>query len=285
MHMAISEGLSESVIMEVIDDVTASGTPKSTPRKSRLQPAVVDLTRTPRARPDQLAVGFNYLSDVVIKESPKTVGGEIIVLDSLPRPRDRPEQLALGFNFHADQLVKASPRSETGEVMIPGVVLTPQRRTRDQLAVGFNYHSDCMVMDGTGDKENQPAVKPASKTRRQLTDNVLGEKTDNKPGVCNKGLDSRDDKDQIRSPSKKGRRSLQDTVAIGFSYNSDVILKQSLSEMPGTGMSEHVTGLMEDAAMDEGRNMAEVAVGDPCGGMAGDNIGPLSERRPAGSVW
>ncbi|WAR07688.1 hypothetical protein MAR_017646 [Mya arenaria] len=278
MQMAISEGLSESLIMEVIDDVTAQTNSTATPLKPRFQPTKVDLSRTPRSRPDQLAIGFNYHSDVVVKESPRTVGGQIIVLDNLRQPREQQEQLAIGFSFHADQLVKDSPRTEKGEVLIPGVVTTPRRKTRDQLAVGFGYHSNLIAKDTDvveADKENNGIENNMSASKNKAFEKQAG-KSDESDMVMKEHNQS-----CIEEQKVKSKKLFQDTFAIGFSHGSSQILKQSLD---GNIDSEFVTGLIEDAVKDEGRNMSEMATEETVP-IETDGSAIVPTGLPAGSVW
>ena len=262
MKLAISDGLSESAIMEVIDDVTCLNTSKcDTPRKRR-QPIKVDLSRTPRRRPEQLAVGFNYHSDVVVKESPRTVNGQIIPLDTLPTPKERTEQLAMGFGYLADQLVKDSPKTETGEVLIPGVVKTPKRRARDQLAIGFNYHAETMA------KENSFVEIPCGKENVVIGNVELDEV---KSGPVSSQIAD------YESNLKSGKKLFSDTIAVGFSYNSNVYLENSLNEIDKNIKHEDfVTDLIEDASLGEGRNLVEVE---------SENTNVPQVGLPAGSVW
>lgn len=257
MRMAISDGLSESVIMEVIDDVTKLDTSKSDTPRRRAQLAKVDMNRAPRNRPDQLAIGFNYHSDIVVKESPKTVNGQIIPLETLPEPKPRVEQLAVGFNYLAQELVKNSPRNETGEPIIPGVITTPRRRTRDQLAIGFSYHAEEIAKENPCIDDNEECG--------ENKENLPEENRSTSPDL----YVAKDTK------QNSGKRLFSDTVAVGFSYNSDFIMEQGLSDIVDSTMSEKfVTELVEDATLGEGRNVVETD---------SENIHQVG--LPAGSVW
>ncbi|XP_045196920.2 uncharacterized protein LOC123551790 [Mercenaria mercenaria] len=265
MKMAISDGLSESAIMEVIDDVTSGGK-ISTPRKHGKQ-AKLDVSRTPRCRPEQLALGFNYHSDLVVQQSPKTVRGEIIPLDTLPQPRERPEQLAVSFNYLAEQLIKESPKTETGEVLIPGVITTPRRLARDQLAIGFNYHSDLIAKDSPS-KGNQNENIEVSEDKNAKN------KKNNSHTLMNGIHNGCSEELGVNSKVKSAKRSISDTFAVGFSYNSDQIIKESLDEINGNLPNDNnVLSLIEDAVIGEGRNIVEVTDEIPASGL------------PAGSVW
>lgn len=275
MKMAISDGLSESAILEVIDDVTSSNDSKSFTPHKRCQPVKVDLARTPRQRPDQLAVGFNYHSDVVIKESPKTVNGQIIPLESLKPPKERTEQLAVGFSYQAEQLVKDSPKTEAGEVLIPGVITTgtPRRRARDQLAVGFNYHSEIIAKEQSFRcaDEHEGATEGDSKNRNVKYTGVdqMNEMNTNCQSLA------ADCGERICLNTKSGKKLFKDTIAVGFSYNSDQMVKESLSEINGNLADEElVSELIEDASLGEGRNLVEAEM---------EENSP--ENLPAGSVW
>lgn len=256
MKMALGDGLSESAIMEVIEEVT-SVDQVSTPRKNG-KLTRLDVNRTPRQRPEQLALGFNYHSDLVVQQSPKTVRGEIIPLDTLQKPRERPEQLAVSFNYLAEQLVKDSPKTETGEVVIAGVITTPRRLARDNLAVGFNYHSDqiAKLSSPKDEKENEKA----------LDVNAINQKNDTRTLLKQNFKENND--------TKSTKRSISDTFAVGFSYNSDQIKKEALDEINGNLPNDNiVSSLIEDAVIGEGRNIVEVIDDIPASGL------------PAGSVW
>ncbi|XP_060567470.1 uncharacterized protein LOC132726209 isoform X2 [Ruditapes philippinarum] len=257
MKMALGDGLSESAIMEVIEEVT-SVDQISTPFKRNKQ-TKLDVNRTPRRRPDQLALGFNYHSDLVVQQSPKTVRGEIIPLDTLQKPRERPEQLAVSFNYLAEQLVKDSPKTETGEVIIEGVVTTPRRLARDQLAVGFNYHSDQIAKLSSPKEENMDS-------NEELDIDYINQKNDTLT-LMNGDIKGHDE-------VKSAKRSISDTIAVGFSYNSDQILKESLDKINGNLPNDNVvSSLIEDVVIGEGRNIVEVVDDIPVVGL------------PAGSVW
>jgi DNA-directed RNA polymerase beta' subunit len=206
-----------------------------------------------------LALGFNYHSDLVVQQSPKTVRGEIIPLDTLQKPRERPEQLAVSFNYLAEQLVKDSPKTETGEVIIEGVVTTPRRLARDQLAVGFNYHSDQIAKLSSPKEENMDS-------NEELDIDSINQKNDTLT-LMNGDIK---DHDNVKS----AKRSISDTIAVGFSYNSDQILKESLDKINGNLPNDNVVAsLIEDVVIGEGRNIVEVVDDIPVVGL------------PAGSVW
>lgn len=269
--MAISDGLSESAILEVIEDVTSADR-MNTPYK-RMKPARVDLNRTPRSRPEQLALGFNYHSDLVVKQSPKTVKGEIIPLDSLPQPRERPEQLAVGFSYLAEQLVKESPKSETGEVIIPGVVSTPRRLARDQLAIGFNYHSDLIARDSPKETPTENGHMTNDLHAMNKKNDMVTLMSDNHNGCNENYLNTC----EVGHKVKSAKRSISDTFAVGFSYNSDQVNLKSLDELNGNASNgDSVSCLVEEAVISEGRNDVEVS--------NEINEIPVSGL-PAGSVW
>lgn len=278
MKMAISDGLSESAIMEVIDDVTTTSTSNVTPRKrdtprKRGKLVMVDVSRMRRSRPEQLAVGFNYHSNLVIKHSPKTVKGGIIPLDTRPEPRERPEQIALGFNYHAEQLIKESPITETGKILIPGVVASPRRLARDQLAVGFGYHSDLLAKASPNKIQNENAVLEKASPNKNQNDNAKLP-TKNESRVLMNGCDKENANKNEIDVKKSAKRSISDTFAVGFSYNSNQIIKESLDEINGNLPEDNaVSSLIEDAVNEEGRNTCDVT----------DDVPVIV--LPAGSVW
>ncbi|KAH3725753.1 uncharacterized protein LOC127854247 isoform X2 [Dreissena polymorpha] len=253
MTMAINDGLSQSAIMEVIEDVTSIT--KVTPRK-QTQPTTVDLTQTPRSRFNQLAIGFNYHSEVVAKESRKTPFGEIY--QPVQASKSPEDHLAVGFSFHANQLLKDARRTECGEVIIPGVIVTPGKRTRDQLAVGFSYHANELAKDISVDAGKNEAEENEKSSKEDV------------PLIETLEKDLHVDIEDI----KKGRKLFQDTYAIGFSYHSDLAINKQLVEINGNMDSEFASSLVQDAAFDEDRNLAEIE----------SELPPLG-RLPAGSVW
>lgn len=269
--MYIAENLLEKIGLSCISLlnfsllISAKVNGSSVSPSKRCKLTKVDVTRTPRSRPEQLALGFNFHSDLVIKQSPKTVKGEIIPLDTLPAPKERREQLAVGFNYHAEQLVRDSPKTETGEVIIPGIVKSPIRRTRDQLAVGFNYHSEIIA------KESPNLCEENSKERKNLNAK--------KKNAVNLNDRFDDENDKVKIEVEKvvkysNKITERDTVAFGFSYNSDQFLKMPLQELSSNlSDDKNVSSLTEDAVICEGRNLVEVV-----------NDKPVTYL-PAGSVW
>ena len=252
IKMAISDGLSESAIMDVIEDVTASNN-SNTPRKGS-KVNHLDTSRTPRRRPDQLAMGFNYHSDVVVKESPKTLHGEIIPIDMAKQPREKPDQLAVGFSYHSDVIVKESPKVVKGDTVQESSPLTPRRRARDQLAVGFSYHAKLLAKDLAVDY-NENYTKTENRNQND-ENNVTPEKTNVETVI-----------------PKSGKKSVSDMFAVGFSYNSDLVLKESLEELNANSDMEVKETHKEETENED----KDVHVAEPC-----DMIG---ETRVAGSVW
>lgn len=276
IKIAISDGLSESAIMEVIEDVTGSNlanTPKKgngnvcdTPKMGKLTP--LDLSRTPRQRPDQLAIGFNYHADVVVKESPKTVHGEIIPIDLSRRPRERPEQIAVGFSYHSDMIVKESPRDPSGEILTESSPATPRRRARDQLAMGFSYHSKLLAKDVVVDhNENLTKAENENQDSRkeETQNNVTPEKAT----------------DVERIVPKSGKKSISDTFAVGFSYNSDLIVKESMDQANGNVDAQDAE---EESKIVEKNNEEVMENGDLNGNIA-ELADMAGELKLAGSVW
>lgn len=256
--MAIGEGLSESTIMEVIEDVTTCNI-ADTPRKGKLTP--LDPSRVPRPKPDQLAMGFNFHSDVVVKESPKTLHGEIIPIDLSKQPRERPEQIAVGFNYHSDVIVKESPRAPNGEILIEPNPTTPRRRARDQLAVGFSYHSKLLAKEVVADhNENIAEAENKNDVKDETVDNLTPEKDNEvEPSVPN-----------------SCKKSFSDTFAVGFSYNSDLMMKEGIDLVND-----------DDAKTQETEVEGEMIVEN--GEATEDGVAVISEMigemRVAGSVW
>ena len=262
--------------MEVIEDVTGSNlanTPKKgngnvcdTPKKGKLTP--LDLSRTPRQRPDQLAIGFNYHADVVVKESPKTVHGEIIPIDLSRPPRERPEQIAVGFSYHSDMIVKESPRDPSGEILTESSPATPRRRARDQLAMGFSYHSKLLAKDVVVDhNENLTKAENENQDSRkeETRNNVTPEKAT----------------DVERIVPKSGKKSISDTFAVGFSYNSDLIVKESMDQANGNVDAQDAE---EESKIVEKNNEEVMENGDLNGNIA-ELADMAGELKLAGSVW
>ena len=255
IKLAISDGLSESMIMDVIEDVTAnnSETPRKGPKVTPLDPL-----RTPRRRPDQLAMGFNYHSDIVVKESPKTLHGEIIPIDLSKQPREKPEQIAVGFNYHSDVIVKNSPKVLNGDSQEDSSPMTQRRRARDQLAVGFSYHAKLLAKDVVDHNENY--TKTENKNDNHATENGVDDVTPEKTNM------------EVETViPKSGKKSLSDTYAVGFSYNSDLMVKEGLD----------INGHVETEEVDSQGNVKE---NENINGevVSCDMVG---ETRVAGSVW
>ena len=212
---AMDEGLSESIIMEVIDDVAKSGNVSETPSK-RGKVNKVDINRTPRKRPEELAIGFNYLAEELVKHSPKTVDGGIICLDTLPPSKERPEQLAFGFNYHADKLVKESPRSPRGEIIIPGVVMGSARKARDQLAMGFNYHANVIVKESPKSCNTEERKVHLSRKKKLYDSKEFAD--ENKVVNGNIRPDQGGDASQVLK-----QRGEKERFAFGFSKNAEIL--------------------------------------------------------------
>lgn len=260
IKIAISDGLSESAIMEVIDDVTLANI-SPTPRKgAKVTP--LDPLRTPRRRPDQLAMGFNYHSNIVVKESPKTLHGEIIPIDLSKQPREKPEQFAIGFNYHSDVIVKESPKPLNGEILSEVSPATPKRRARDQLALGFNYHSQLLAKDVVVD-HNENVTKTENKNQVKVKEN----------SVTNSQQTPEKDNIETIMP-KSAKKSFSDTFAVGFSYNSDLMMKESMDQVNGnldSGIMEVEEKVMENEEIN-GNDIIEIS----------DMVG---EVKLAGSMW
>ncbi|KAK3577474.1 hypothetical protein CHS0354_032325 [Potamilus streckersoni] len=182
---------------------------------------------TSRKRGEELAIGFNYHSDVLAKESsPLKVEatdqnvpcghGKPDEDGSIVTPRKRGEELAIGFNYHSDVLAKESSplKVEATDQNVPcghrkpdedGSIVTPRKRG-EELAIGFNYHSDVLA------KESSPL-------KVEATDQDLpcghGEPLDNAhrhDSLCN---------------TPGSRKASNDQLAIGFSYHSEILAKDS----------------------------------------------------------
>ncbi|KAL4232693.1 hypothetical protein ACF0H5_007381 [Mactra antiquata] len=195
-----------------------------TPSK-RCKIAKLDVSRTPRSRPDQLAIGFNYHSDLVVKESPKTTNGEIIV--------------------DLDGETKPVLKSENGEILTPGgTVHSPLRQVCNQLAFGFNYHSDVVA------KESPRMHKDGSrkKVNKEKKGVNLNDRYENKENVVSKS-------DNTLLPSSK--LSECDNLAFGFSYNSDQLQIKIKNLDNKLTDDDKVSCLTDDAVIAEGRNLVE----------------------------
>lgn len=260
IKIAISDGLSESAIMEVIDDVTSANVSPIPRKMTKVTP--LDPSRTPRRRPDQLAMGFNYHSDIVVKESPKTLHGEIIPIDMSKQPREKPEQFAIGFNYHSDVIVKESPKAANGEILSEVSPATPKRRARDQLALGFNYHSQLLAKDVVVD-HNENVTKTENKNQVQVNEN----------SVTDTSISPVKDNVETMMP-KSAKKSVSDTFAVGFSYNSDLMMKESMDQVNGnldSGVMEVEEKVVENGEIND-NDIVEIS----------DMVG---EVKLAGSMW
>ena len=280
IKIAIGDGLSESTIMEVIEDVTTANL-SDTYRKGKLTP--LDPSRAPRSRPDQLAMGFNYHADVVVKESPKTLHGEIIPIDLSKQLREKPEQIAIGFGYHSDVIVKESPRAPTGEIIIESSPSTPRRRARDQLAMGFSYHSKLLAKDVVVDHNENIAKAENMNLENDTCGNAKDESVENITPEKSNEVEA--------IVPKSAKKSISDTFAVGFSYNSDMMMKESLDQVNGNGDAQDT----ESENVEKNKETAEktglneingevVENGDLNGNMA-ELVDMAGEMKLAGSVW
>jgi hypothetical protein len=175
----------------------------------------------------------------------------------------------MGFSFLAEQLVKDAPKTETGEVIIPGVITSPRRLPRDQLALGFSYHSDLIAKESPSDNIINGNANPDEIHETNTLTNGIGHGDESDSTNINASEVDKSDESLMKS----SRRCISDMFAVGFSYNSEQIMKQSLDNaVNGDGTDDLVSSLIKDAAIDEERNVVEYVEELPIG-------------LPAGSVW
>ena len=271
--------------MEVIEDVTAgnlntqrkgASNASDTPSKGKLTP--LDPSRVPRCRSDQLAMGFNYHADVVVKESPKTLHGEIIPIDLSKQPREKPEQIAIGFNYHSDVIIKESPRAPTGEVIVEPSPTTPRRRARDQLAMGFSYHSKLLAKDVVVDHNENISKTENMNQEKGINDSAKDEILNN--------LTPEKSTDIETVVPKSAKKSISDTFAVGFSYNSDLMMKESLDQVNGNGDAQDAESeVVEKSGKIVEKTESEIVENGDLNGSMAELVDMAGEMKLAGSLW